>query len=147
MGTGYLKCTFRNREQIKMEALVRTLNAWVVSLCQFLALIVILTGVLKALMIYSKSVLFNSPAALAFQKSRLEMGYSFSLGLGFLIGASILNTTIAPTWNDIGQLAAIIALRTVLNYLLLQAINGHSAANEKLVPKSGKSLKPPLEHL
>ncbi|MEM7590776.1 MAG: DUF1622 domain-containing protein [Cyanobacteria bacterium P01_A01_bin.83] len=41
------------------------------------------------------------------------MGYSFSLGLSFLIGASILTSTIAPSWNDIGQLAAIIALRTI----------------------------------
>lgn len=122
-----------------METFVRTLNGWVVSLCQFLALIVILTGVLKALIIYSKNLLFNSRAAIAFQQSRLEMGYSFSLGLGFLIGASILKTTIAPTWNDIGQLAAIIALRTVLNYLLLQAINGNSAVNDEFVSKSGKS--------
>jgi uncharacterized membrane protein len=119
-----------------METFVRTLNGWVVSLCQFLALIVILTGIVKALIIYTKNVLFNSQAAIAFQQSRLEMGYSFSLGLGFLIGASILKTTIAPTWNDIGQLAAIIALRTVLNYLLLQAIGDHSADNDNLVSQS-----------
>ena len=43
-------------------------------------------------------------------------------GLGFLIGGSILNTTIAPTWNDIGQLASIIAIRTILNYFLLRNI-------------------------
>ena len=30
----------------------------------------------------------------AFQKSRLMMGYAFSLGLSFLIGASILKTMI-----------------------------------------------------
>lgn len=106
-----------------METIVRTLNGYTVSLCQFLALIVILTGVIKALIIYAKNVLSQSQAA-TFQKSRLAMGYSFSLGLSFLIGASILKTTIAPTWNDIGHLAATIALRTVLNYFLLQAIKG-----------------------
>ncbi|MBU0677226.1 MAG: DUF1622 domain-containing protein [Verrucomicrobia bacterium] len=57
----------------------------------------------------------------------MELGHSFSLGLGFLIGASILNTTIAPTWNDIGQLAAIIAIRTILNYFLLKEIAGIAA--------------------
>ena len=51
------------------------------------------------------------------------MGYFFSLGLSFLIGASILKTSLAPTWNDIGQLGAIIVLRTTLNYLLLRAID------------------------
>jgi uncharacterized membrane protein len=30
----------------------------------------------------------------------------------------ILRTTITPTWNEIGQLAAIIVLRTALNYFL-----------------------------
>ena len=60
---------------------------------------------------------------IAFQGSRLELGYAFSLGLSFLVGGSILKTTITPSWNDIGQLAAIIVLRTVLNYLLLQAID------------------------
>ncbi len=102
--------------------ILRTLNGWTVSLCQLLALMVILMGITKALIIYCQNVFTNSQTAVAFQKSRLEMGYSFSLGLGFLIGASILRTTLAPSWNDIGQLGAIIALRTILNYLLLQAI-------------------------
>ena len=102
--------------------LVKTLNSWVVSICQLLALFVICTGITKALIIYCKYVFSNSSSAIAFQASRLELGYSFSLGLSFLVGGSILRTTVAPSWNDIGQLAAIIILRTVLNYLLLQAI-------------------------
>ncbi|MDJ0692273.1 MAG: DUF1622 domain-containing protein [Xenococcaceae cyanobacterium MO_188.B32] len=93
--------------------LVRTLNGWVVSICQLLALFVIVTGIIKALIIYSKHIFTNSRSAIAFQASRLELGYSFSLGLSFLVGGSILKTTIAPSWNDIGQLAAIIALRIV----------------------------------
>lgn len=106
--------------------LVGTLNSWVVSLCQLLALFVIVTGIIKALTIYGKHIFTNSSSAIAFQGSRLELGYAFSLGLSFLVGASILKTTIAPSWNDIGQLAAIILLRTVLNYLLLQAIDKSS---------------------
>ena len=58
-----------------------------------------------------------------FQESRLQMGYSFSLGLNFLVGGSILRTTITPRWEDIGRLAVIIVIRTVLNYLLLQNIH------------------------
>ena len=111
--------------------IVRTLNSWVVSICQLLALFVIVTGIIKALIIYSKHIFTNSRSAVAFQASRLELGYSFSLGLSFLVGGSILKTTIAPTWNDIGQLGAIIALRTVLNYLLLQAIDKSSHDGEQ----------------
>ncbi len=111
--------------------LVRTLNGWVVSLCQLLALFVIVTGIIKALIIYFKYVFSNSRSAIAFQASRLELGYSFSLGLSFLVGGSILRTTVAPSWNDIGKLAAIIVLRTVLNYLLLQAIDKGSNEPER----------------
>ncbi len=93
--------------------LVKNLNDCVVSLWQLLALFVICTGIIKALIIYCKYLLSNSSSAIAFQASRLELGYSFSLGLSFLVGGSILKTTIAPSWNDIGQLAAIIVLRTV----------------------------------
>ncbi|MBE9047270.1 DUF1622 domain-containing protein [Pleurocapsales cyanobacterium LEGE 10410] len=110
-----------------------------VSLCQLLALFVIVTGIIKALTIYCKYIFSNDRSAIAFQQSRLELGYSFSLGLSFLVGGSILKTTIAPTWNDIGQLAAIIALRTVLNYLLLQAIDKSANNNH---PKSLSSEEP-----
>ncbi len=102
---------------------VSTLNNWVVSLCQLLALFVIVTEIIKALIIYGRHLFTNLSSAIAFQGSRLELGYAFSLGLSFLVGGSILNTTITPNWNDLGQLAAIILLRTVLNYLLLKAID------------------------
>ena len=105
-----------------LTTLVRTLNGWVVSVCQLLALFVIVIGIIKALIIYCQYIFSNQRSAIAFQASRLELGYAFSLGLSFLVGGSILKTTITPSWNDLGQLAAIIALRTVLNYLLLQAI-------------------------
>ena len=124
--------------------IVRTLNSWVVSICQLLALFVIVTGIIKALIIYSQHIFTNSRSAVAFQASRLELGYSFSLGLSFLVGGSILKTTIAPTWNDIGQLAAIIALRTVLNYLLLQAIDKSSHDGEQTSKLLEEHSKVPL---
>ena len=105
-----------------MENLVPTLYGWVVILCQLLALFAIVIGIAKGFVIYCQNIFTVSRAGIAFQSSRLAMGYSFSLGLSFLIGASILNTTIAPTWNDIAQLAAIIFLRTIINFLLLRAI-------------------------
>jgi len=49
----------------------------------------------------------------------IQLGHSLSLGLEFLVGADILKTAVAPTWQDIGQLGAIIAIRTVVNFLLV----------------------------
>jgi uncharacterized membrane protein len=49
---------------------------------------------------------------------RLSLGRWLALGLEFALAADILRTAVAPTWRDIGQLAAIAVLRTGLNYCL-----------------------------
>lgn len=109
---------------------VRILNDIVVMTCQFLAMVVLSIGILKALKIYLADVLTPGRSAESVKESRLELGHSFSLALGFLIGASILKTTLAPTWTDIGQLGAIIAIRTLLNFFLLRDIAIHSEPSE-----------------
>ncbi|MFA5422776.1 MAG: DUF1622 domain-containing protein [Phycisphaerae bacterium] len=121
-------------------------NAFIVAVCQFLAIVVISIGIIKALKIYLADVLTPGRSTAAIRQSRLELGHSFSLALGFLIGASILKTTLAPTWSDIGQLAAIIAIRTILNYFLLHdiAVETESVAKSphffaNLFHHSGKS--------
>lgn len=112
-----------NAVNTEISSLVVLLNAILTSLCQLLAIFVIGIGVIKALYIFLKDGLFKPESSEAFQSSRLSMGYSFSLGLSFLIGATILKTMISSRWDDIARLATIIAVRTVLNYLLLRAIN------------------------
>ncbi len=118
-----------------MEILIKNLSTTAIHICQLLALFVISIGLIKGLIIFLRNALSLSSSAKTFQESRLQMGYSFSLGLNFLIGGSILRTTITPNWEDIGRLAAIIVIRTVLNYLLLRTIqtsileNGSSQSN------------------
>ena len=48
----------------------------------------------------------------------LRFGVWLLLGLEFELAADIVRTAIAPTWTDIGQLAAIGLIRTFLNYFL-----------------------------
>lgn len=115
----------------EVAALVRILNGLTISLCQFLALLIIVLGVVRALFVYIGDGLFRRQATNAFQDSRLSMSYSFSLGLSFLIGASILKTTISSQWEDFAQLTAIIGVRTVLNLLLERAIREGKTAREE----------------
>ncbi len=51
-------------------------------------------------------------------KVRLRLGKWLVLALEFLLAADIVKTAVAPDWNEIGQLAAIIIIRTILNYFL-----------------------------
>ncbi|EJL22606.1 DUF1622 domain-containing protein [Novosphingobium sp. AP12] len=54
--------------------------------------------------------------------SRRETWIGFArwilLALEFALGADIIRTAIAPTWDDIGKLAAIAAIRTGLGFFL-----------------------------
>lgn len=54
---------------------------------------------------------------------RLRLGRWLAVALEFELAADILRTAVAPTWNEIGQLAAIVVLRTVLNYFLQAEID------------------------
>ncbi len=54
---------------------------------------------------------------------RLNLGRWLAVALEFELAADILRTAVAPTWSEIGQLAAIIILRTALNYFLQQEID------------------------
>jgi uncharacterized membrane protein len=48
----------------------------------------------------------------------LRFGVWLLLGLEFQLAADIVRSAISPTWTEIGQLGAIAAIRTVLNYFL-----------------------------
>lgn len=48
----------------------------------------------------------------------LRFGVWLLVGLQFALAADIVRSVIAPTWVEIGQLAAIAAIRTFLNYFL-----------------------------
>ena len=69
---------------------------------------------------------------------RIQLGHSLSLGLEFLVGADVLKTAVAPTWNDIGQLAAIIAIRTVVNFLLMWELEKMEGKGpDAMIPSDG----------
>ena len=52
------------------------------------------------------------------QNVRIRFGSALTVALELLLAADVLATAIAPTWDDIGKLAAIATLRTALNYFL-----------------------------
>ena len=62
--------------------------------------------------------------------SRKEIWVTFAvwliLALEFELAADVLQTAISPTWDDVGKLAAIAAIRTVLNYFLEKDIDAYA---------------------
>ncbi len=62
---------------------------------------------------------------------RLRFARWLAVALEFELGADILRTAVSPGWSAIGQLAAIAAIRTGLNFFLDREIR--AAANQQVV--------------
>jgi uncharacterized membrane protein len=55
-----------------------------------------------------------------YNQTRLTLARYLALALEFQLGADILSTAIAPSWDQIGKLGAIAVIRTGLNYFLMR---------------------------
>lgn len=53
-----------------------------------------------------------------FTPVRLDVGRFLALGLEFQLASDLLRTAVAPSFQEIGKLAAVAAIRTALNYFL-----------------------------
>lgn len=66
-----------------------------------------------------------------YNQIRLNLSRFIALGLEFQLAADVLRTAVSPTFADIGQLAAIAAIRTALNYFLAKEMDQESAEVER----------------
>ena len=58
----------------------------------------------------------------SFTPIRLAFARYLTLALELQLAADILSTSVAPTWERIGKLAAIAVIRTALNYFLSKEV-------------------------
>lgn len=77
-----------------------------------------LEATVRALIVFFR----RRTAESATDEVRLRLGRWLVLALEFQVAADILRTAVAPSWDEIGQLAAIIVLRTLLNFFLQKEI-------------------------
>ena len=73
-------------------------------------------GVLSTAFLYALSLL--GLRKYTNSQIRLHLGRYLALGLEFQLGSDILSTAVTPTLEDVELLAAIVVIRTVLNYFL-----------------------------
>jgi len=110
-----------------LEHLLVQVVGWLSTATEAISALIIAVGIVQAAVL---------TAALAFpamwgdaarrldprENIRLKLGRWLALALEFQLAADILKTAVAPTWDDIGKVAAIIALRTLLNFFLAREI-------------------------
>lgn len=101
-----------------MQDIVKLIANYTAIVAEAIAVVFIIIGMLGALVIYMRKTFLFRQEYKAMSESRTHLGHTLSVALEFLIAADILKTAISPTWEDLGQLAAIVGIRTVLNYFL-----------------------------
>lgn len=77
---------------------------------------IIFLGILTAGALLVKALLARRTTD--FTAIRLTLARYLALALEFQLGADILSTAIAPSWEQIGKLGAIAVIRTALNFFL-----------------------------
>ena len=111
-----------------MEPLFKEIAARISLAVELLAALLIAYGAVEALV----KLLTPKPRSereIHFAKRRevfLRFGMWLLLALEFELAADIVRSAISPSWTDIGQLGAIAAIRTFLNYFLEKDIQKFS---------------------
>jgi uncharacterized membrane protein len=93
---------------------------WLRLAIDFTGAAIVALGTVLALLGFIRALAARRAAG--FTSVRLTLGRYLALALEFQLGADILSTAVAPTWDDIGKLAAIAVIRTALNFFLTREL-------------------------
>ena len=114
----------------RVERQAQSSVEWLRLCVEALGALVIATGVIVVVIGLIRHV--TSERGGTFTPIRLAFARYLTLALELQLAADILSTSVAPTWNRIGKLAAIAIIRTALNYFLNKELKDERA-NEKQV--------------
>jgi uncharacterized membrane protein len=101
-----------------MEAWLHVVTKHAVVLIDWMALVLIAIGTVEAFVNGLRAMLIQPGVGHASRGVWLRYARWLIAGLTFQLAADILETAIAPSWEDIGRLGAIAAIRTFLNFFL-----------------------------
>lgn len=107
--------------QILPESTLRDMVDLMVRLIEACGAVVIMIGAVVAIAKFA--VALGRRDINQFSSVRLSLARFLVLGLEFQLAADVLRTAISPSFEEIGKLAAIAAIRTLLNYFLNREIS------------------------
>ena len=83
-----------------------------------MALIIVVIGTIEAFFTGLRVAFPARAANPRFREVLLRYGRWLVAGLTFQLAADIIETSIAPSWEEVGRLGAIAVIRTFLNFFL-----------------------------
>lgn len=100
-----------------MEQIAKYVTITVSHAVEILSALIIGAAVLQGLWDYGRSS-FRLKQLISKEAIRVQFGSSVAVALELMLGADVLATAVAPSWDELGKLAAIAIIRTALNYFL-----------------------------
>ena len=100
-----------------MEEIIFSLTNKLIFGISAISVLLIIIGIFTAL--YTLIVKALSGATDYYSLTRLQLSRFLLLALEFQIAADILGTVLKPSWEEFAQLAATIAVRSLLSYILI----------------------------
>lgn len=125
-----------------MEDFLKQVTLYLAHGAELCGALVIAVATLRGLVTYVIALFTDHTGLVPKEAIRLNLGRSLALALEFELGADILKTAVAPTWTEIGQLAAIIILRTALNYFLEQELERAASHPQEAAQISREAASP-----
>jgi len=107
-----------------LQEVVRLLTLYLAAGVEIGAAVIVGFAAAEAILRAGRGLLKREISADSTEEIRLRLARWLALAIEFELAADIIRTMIAPTWNDIGQLAAIIVIRTALNFFLGRETQG-----------------------
>ena len=101
-----------------MEEWLHLVTQDIVVIIDAMALIIIVIGTVEAFFTGLRVAFPARTANRGFRAVWLRYGRWLVAGLTFQLAADIIETSIAPSWQEVGQLGAIAVIRTFLNFFL-----------------------------
>jgi uncharacterized membrane protein len=102
------------------EERLRSAVDLLVRLVEAAGAVVIFVGAVLAVVQFLRVLPSRQPTR--FTEVRLTLGRFLALGLEFQLASDVLRTAIAPSFEELGKLAAVAAIRTALNFFLAREI-------------------------
>jgi uncharacterized membrane protein len=101
-----------------MEEWLRLVTKDAVVVIDAMALVIVVVGTVEAFFIGLWAAFPPSATHRRFREILVRYGRWLVAGLTFQLAADIIGTSIAPSWQEVGQLGAIAVIRTFLNFFL-----------------------------
>ena len=101
-----------------MESLLHVSAAYVALALQAVAIVIVAFGSARAVVNIARGALASHPGAAGQRTEWLDYARWLVAALTFQLGADIVATSFAPTWDELGRLAVVALVRTFLSYFL-----------------------------